>query len=218
MPTTESDQALISLERAKKHAGITSTEDDAELVRLINEVSARFSRFCGRRFVSDSYTHDGTTLPRLVVRHPRMLWAENMPITAVSSLVNYSGGQTITESTDGGVSSTGYVIHADMGLIELVGYEFPYLNRQTVELTYTAGYQATNADAEQLQRWGLEERAGDLVTACAMQVAWTFHHKDRTREGIASVSSGGSTVAYLTDEYLPEVLEVLQAYRRALPS
>lgn len=209
MAEVEGVYDLTTVARVQQHlgpdAGRVETE---ELVKLIRETGARMERFCGRKFRSRAYAHNGTTLPRLTSYGGTHLWLPQAPVTAVSSLKLTPDDAALTEGWN-----EDFVVHADAGIIELVGgWEFREAPR-IVEITYTAGWITSPTTAQELAGWGWGS-AEDVELACVQQTAWAFRGKERVKEGVASRSFEGVTTAYLTDEWLPEVKAVLESYRR----
>lgn len=218
MPTTtERTDPLYSLDGVKAWMDTKTGLNDALILEIGNQVSAFVERYCGRKFRSASYTHDGTTLERLTPHNLTDLWLPNAPVTAVSSLKAYNGGTALTESTDGYTGD--FVVHQGIGLVRLInGNGFPYQGLPSVEITYTGGYLASGAAAALRKEFGWDDAAGDLQTAVNKQIAWLYDRRKHETEGVASVSSGGTTVQYLTDALLPDVRETLDSYCRILPS
>lgn len=213
MAVAENTYALTDLERVKRHLGPAldrSKTDDTEIGKLINEVSARVEHECGRHFLSQTWTHDGTTLPRLNSTGGKTLWLPEAPVTAVSSLKVTPDGPALTEGWN-----EDFVVHAREGIVELVGegvafYEAPGV----VEVTYTAGY--LTSPAAGTEAWyGWTTAAADLILAVTQQVAWEYRVKDADRQGVISRAVEGVNVSYLTDPWLPSVKRVLEQYRRA---
>lgn len=208
----ENAYALTGLDRVKAHIGIAdSTHDhDTELDRLINEVSARIETYCHRHFRSRTWTHDGTTLPRLDSYGGNKLWLPESPVTGVTadSFKLYPTNEALTEGYD-----EDFLVDAMTGCIRLVGGQGFYNGEQLVTITYTAGYTAAaGTDADWLYSW--DHNAADLELAAVKQIAWAFTQKDREKEGVASRSLEGSTVTYLTTPWLPEVKDILDTYAR----
>lgn len=206
MAVSENTYALTTLERVKEHGDIKAVRSDAELVHLINEVSARIETALGRHLISRVWTHDGTTLPRLDSCGGALLWLPERPVTAVSSLKVYPTSDALTEGYD-----EDFLIRNHEGIIELVNGNSFYSGRQLVAITYTAGY-LTTGTASQLMVYGWNEKAADLQLAATMQTVWQWHQKEREREGVASRSEAGVSVSYLNDTWLPEVADILARY------
>ncbi|MDP6460287.1 MAG: hypothetical protein QGH59_00810 [Gemmatimonadota bacterium] len=200
--------ALTDLERVKRHLEIpakTGTHD-AELISLINEGSAWVERYCGRKFLSRTYTHDGSTLPRLDSFGGADIYLENTPVTSVTTLKINEDASALTEGWD-----QDFVVNEDTGHIHLRTSAF-WDRRAILEVTYVGGYLASGTDA-QLERWGWSYAAADLEHAVMRLVAHMWRGKDRERDGIASRSGEGMTVSYF-DDIPREVREILNGYRR----
>ncbi len=215
MAAEENTHALISLERLKQHANISTDTHDVELVQIINETSSRAERFMGRHIYSRTYTHDGTTLPRLDSLGGTDLLLPETPVTSITSLKLTPDATALTEGWDGD-----FTVDAMSGIVTLMGgsafsgsQDRPA--RGYVEITYVAGYHGSPTEEEGWY-WGASVAGSEIRAAITQQAAWSFHQKDRLREGISSVTTEGATVSYLTGEWLPEVEEILTAHRRAV--
>lgn len=214
MAESESAYALASVARVVQYMGSDASRlDTEEVLKTIRAVGSAMEDYCGRRFRSREYVHDGTTLPRLDSTGGRCLWLPNAPVTAVSSLKTYPNGTALTE-WDG---TTGdYVVGAKEGVVELLWSEF-WNQRRCVEITYTGGFLSSATDAQKLLGYSWEENAEDVRLACVKQTAWVLRGKDRVKDGVVSRSFEGVTTAYLTDTWLPEVKEVLDRHRWEVP-
>jgi hypothetical protein len=206
MATVENTYALTDLERVKKWAGIVSGDDDDEITRVINEVSAEIEGRCGRQFISRTYTHDGDVaggnLPRLDSFGGTRLWLPQLPVTSVTTLKVYPTHSALTEGYD-----EDFVIGHDEGMIELVNGNGFYRGRQLVEITYVAGY-LTAPGETQGWAWGWNVDAAEIQEAATVLSAFRFNQKNRQREGIASISEGGATVSYFDSiRFVDEILE-----------
>lgn len=208
MPIKELPYALTDLARVKAHAGITTVQHDVELDTLINEVSSRIEGFLGRHLWHRTWTHDGTTLPRLDSLGGTRLFLPEWPVTAVASVKAYPTGPALVAGYD-----RDYVADAAKGILRLVNGGEWYDAPQVVEITYDAGYK-TGLTGGTEWLWGQDEVGGELRLAATMQTVWQFRQKDREREGVASRSEAGATVSYLVASWLPEVEEILTRHRR----
>lgn len=208
MATEDNDYGLTSLSRVKQHADIVNKDHDTELVRLIDEVSARIEGFLGRHLWSRTWTHDGTTLPRLDSCGGTKLFLPEYPVTDVDSLKVYPTASALTEGYD-----DDFVVDNSAGIIRLLSTGF-YDAPQVVEITYTAGYATGLAEAK-AWLWGQDTASADLTMAATKQVAWEFRQKDREREGVASRSDAGGSVSFLNTEWLLEVKAILNRHKRS---
>lgn len=211
MAQVEHAEALTTLERVKQHAQIESEDYDAELTALINEVSARVETFLGRHVISRQWVHDGSAAdnPRLDSYGGTELFLPEAPITAVSTLKVYPTHTALTEGYD-----EDFVVDASAGIIELVNGNCFYRGRQLVEITYTAGYLSSATAGQESWLFGMDQASADIRLAATIQTAWSFHQKQRQREGVASMTSEGVSVQYLTDAWVPEVRDMLEPHRR----
>jgi len=207
MAIKENSYALTDLQRVKQHADIQTTKNDTELDTLINEVSTRIEGYLGRHLLSREWVHDGTSLPRLDSYGGTRLYLNEYPVTAVDTLKTYPTHSALTEGY-----ANDFVVENQSGIIRLLNQAF-WNAPQVVEITYTAGY-VDGLSSGQQWVWGIDEASAELRLAATKQVAWEFRQKDREREGVASRSEAGATVAFLTEPWLPEVMEILKRHRR----
>jgi hypothetical protein len=178
---------MTTLDNVKQYIGVSSTDDDALLSRLITAVSEGFESCLNRVISSAQYTElrDGNG-------KQAMMFA-NMPATAVSSVkVN---GVSIPAAPD--ITSYGY--RFDESLLTLNGATFEK-GRRNIEIAYTAGYVTTPKDLEQ---------------ACIEVVA--LRYKERDRIGHQSKSIGGENVTFITAEAPKSVLVALDWYKKVVP-
>lgn len=210
MAVGENTYALTTLERVQRHLGQDgiSGRDEDQIVKLINEVSARAETHMGRHVLSRAYTHNGTILPRLPSEGGTKLWLPEAPVTAVATLKLRPDATALTEGWD-----EDFVVHAREGIVELVGGAEFWTGPGIVEITYTAGF-LTSPAAGQEAWYGWTTAAADLHLAVTKQVAWEYRVKDPDRMGVVSRAVEGVNVAYMTETWLPEVRETLDKYRR----
>jgi hypothetical protein len=132
---------LTTLERTKDWIGVTTSNDDVFLTRLVDEVSRFILTYLQRpTLFQNGFTDiiDGTGHKRQTLRH----W----PVTAVSSVT--VDGNSISAISSG--SSTGFTVDAWDGLppgtpqaVTLRGYHY-CSGLSNVNITYTAGFSVTN--------------------------------------------------------------------------
>lgn len=210
MGVVENTYALTDLERVKSHGDITGHSHDQELVRLINETSRRIEGYLGRTLRSRTWTHDGSTLPRMNTYGGTSLVLPQWPVTAVSVLKLHPD---LTALTEGYASD--FVVDEDAGIIELIGGQVFYTRPRVLEITYVAGYKdSADTTAANAVLYGWDDAAIEIQLAATIQAVWQFRQKQREREGIASRSEGGVTISYLTAAWLPDVKEMLDRNRR----
>jgi len=178
---------MTTLANVKQYLGVTASDDDALLSRLITAVSEGFESCLNRVISSAPYTEfrDGNG--------KGVMMFANMPATAVSSVK--IDGLAIPAAPD----FTGYGFRFDESLLMLNGAVFDK-GRRNIEIAYTAGYVTTPKDLEQ---------------ACIEVVALRF--KERDRIGHQSKSIGGETVTFITAEAPKSVLATLGWYKKVVP-
>lgn len=178
---------LTTLANARQWLGLTSTNDDALLSRLITATSNYIQSWLNRSFASQAYTEtrDGAG-------GERMLFA-NYPVTAVASVT--IDGQSIPLAS--GSQAPGYLFSTTTLFVN--GYAFTR-GRQNVTIAYTAGFAATPAEIEQ---------------ACLELMA--VRYKERDRIGQVSKSIGGETITFSQKDFPDSVRTILNNYKKVVP-
>jgi len=202
-------QDLTTLPTLKQWLPVASTNnnDDTTLARLLTAVSMDFLRATRRPdLLLSTYTevHQGDGSSRLVAFH----W----PIVAVTDLT--IAGSEVTASAD--KIALGYYIDADIDperiwQVYLNGYVFT--DGAAVKLTYSAGYvqPGTTPTAGQIALPGDIEQA--VIDWCG------YRYKQRLNVGVSSRRSTEGETAHLEIiDAPPNVLQVIERYKRELPS
>ena len=205
---------LVSLGRVKEWLGKTaqSGDHDALLQRLIHAVSGWVHSFCGRdSFLSQTYTHDGTTMRRLPGSGTEVLVLPNAPVTTITTLKRAPDESALTRGWD-----KDYVCDPwDGSVVLLDGAVFEDMD-ESVEITYTAGYFGSGASAAQRLEFGLEEHAADLLQSVVDQIEAMW--KMRGQQTLVSVAGESGTFAFQPDLLLPHVRAAWKRYSRAAMS
>lgn len=175
--------ALTTLAKVKQFGKIESFEDDLLLTRMIDAASATIELFCGRTFVSQSYTEtkDGTGQRKMTLR--------NVPVTAVASVT--VNGQPISARPE--VQGNGYTF--DAYGVRLTGYAFT-VGLDNVRVVYTAGFAAVPPDVDM---------------ACCELV--TLRYKTLDRLGVSSKSLAGESISFNQGDFSDPVRRALDQYR-----
>lgn len=191
--TTSSVAVLTNLTRVKAHADIDESTYDALLSDLINGVSVAMQRNMDREIVSTATTAE---LVSASVGDDR-LWLHESPILASPAPVVRHEGEV--------VPSTDYTILADQGALLAM--------EDDVAGKWAAGSWAYSVDYSA----GYTSVPEDLVLAATKQVRHEFHQASEGNDRLGSLSksleTGGSST-WVPGGWLPEVLEVMDSYRR----
>lgn len=186
---------LVQLAEVKTWLNIPSgiTTDDTLLSSLISQMSEWVDNYCGRNLFSTTYQEirDGLGGVRIHFRQ----W----PVTAVASL--YVDGVSIPASTGylTGPPTPGFIF-TDKFLTLVGGYSFGR-GKANVVVNFTAGYSII---------------PNELVWAAKQLIA--LRYRNRNFVGKTSQNLGGQSSNYFTsDEATPDVLRVLDSYRRFVP-
>ena len=178
---------LTTLDNVKAWLGVTNTDSDELLSRLIAAASQFIQTWAGRSFAVQDYSErrDGNG-------GRQMLFAD-FPVLSVSRVaVNRREIPPIVEAGDNGYSFTPSKLTLD-------GFVF---NRGelNVLLEYKAGYETVPADVEQ---------------ACIEMIALRF--KERDRIGFQSKSLAGETVTFFIKDMTDSAQSILNGYRKVAP-
>ncbi len=204
-------QDLTTIENLKGWLPINSTTntDDGNIARLITAVSADFMRATKRPdllLASYAEARQGDGSSRMIVYH----W----PLVSIASLS--VGGATIPPSDD--KIANGYYIDQDIDPervweIYLNGYVFS--DRAPVKISYSAGYVQPGSIGALPA--GQVTLPGDIEQAV---IDWcSYRYKMRPNIGVNARRSteGESNESELLDAP-PNVLQVIERYKRCLPS
>jgi hypothetical protein len=202
-------QDLTTLATLKQWLPISSTNnnDDTTLSRLLTAVSMDFARATRRPdLLLASYTevHQGDGASRLIAFH----W----PIAVITSLT--VGGLAITASAD--KIANGYYFDQDIDPeriwnVYLNGYAFT--DAAPIVLTYSAGY----VQPGETVATGQSALPGDIEQAVCDWCA--YRYKERPNVGVTQrKSSQGEQAQTELLDAPPNVLQVIERYKRELPS
>ena len=204
-------QDLTTLPTLKQWLPITSTNnnDDNTLSRLLTAVSMDFARATRRPdLLQATYTevHQGDGSSRMIVFH----W----PIVAVTNLT--VGGSAITASAD--KIAVGYYLDSDIDServwnIYLNGYVFT--DGAPVKLSYSAGYAQPGAPGPLTQ--GQIALPQDIEQAVLDWCAYRYKERPNVAATQRRTGQGDSVHTELLDAP-PNVLQVIERYKRELPS
>ena len=182
---------LVQLAEVKAWLNITTANDDIQLQTLITQISAWADGYANRTLYTNSYvlTCDGRGETRKVL--------PNWPVTAISSLV--ISGVTIPPSPDG--LQPGFVFDTTQPRVTLIGYTFTR-GQSNVVITYTAGFTTFPQQ---------------LVLAAKQLIAARYKGRSWTGKTSAGGLNGQSAAYFIKDEATPEILRILDSYRRVTP-
>jgi len=198
--------ALTDLGTAKLHLDVPviDTTQDAKIERYINQASEFFEKYCGRKFITQTYTEyqDGRQSNRIMLRH----W----PITGGPADGNTKPSLFIDS---GSVFDTGTEIDVDTYFVDsesefelvLVGCSGKFSKgTRNIKVVYEAGLGTVVGD----------DLPSDLVESCLDYVLWRYDAVNDRRIGRTNKSKGDENVTYETS--VPQsIIDVLDNnYRR----
>lgn len=165
-----STAALVSLTDTKTYLGIANTTSDARLELLIDSVSDRIERLCGRQFVARAYT------TRVSGAGTDWLILPNRPVNSITSIAYVTGAGSDESTTL--IESTDYRFEAETGIVSRCvggilwdtsedrgddGRAFAE-GFKNYEVVYSAGYASTSIPAD-LKLIALEMVASGYYTS-----------------------------------------------------
>lgn len=177
---------LITLAELKLYKGLTKTEQDDSLSFLITSVSAAVKRYCGLSFID----HWTIPLVQLVEVHPswNTILLSEWPVKDVSLVRGYKDN-TYTEITD----------YYKMPQVDGIMRK-PSWNYETVEVTYTGGYDETPED--------IKLAVADLVY---------HYHKEDYKEirtiGSSTMHNGNNRLQQSRILWPPHIVRILDLYK-----
>lgn len=191
---------LASLVDLKKFLEKTDLEHDSLLELILDSVSSSFEGYTNRHFEKASRTEYFDS-------GGRVFRVSAIPIDSVIATVVIVDGTTQTNEDDY------FVFHAK-GYIEFSTDTYK-VDPKEVEITYTGGYGWTAGTGDFTLTPGTGNRIdvpADLSFACIIQSSYIF--RNRKNVGLMSISlPDGSINTNNQDEFLPQVLSVLDRYK-----
>ena len=181
---------LITLAEYKAYAGITSTNQDAEIKAIIPKASALVKSICRRTFLDYACDVKTEQFPSGVEK----IYLSEFPLIYVTS-VEYSTdyGATYTAL----VEFTDYVTEPEEGSITFINYSSVTRMINGIKVTYTGGYETLPDD--------LKLAVMDVVTYYLKQ---SFSVKSQRDAGSNTVQ-----IEYITKNTLPaHIQRVLDIY------
>ena len=178
---------LTTLAKAKEWLGVTGSNEDALIARLITHASTRIVEEAQTPLVTT------TVSQRFSGRGHVRLTLPYQPVQSVA-LVQVDG-VTIPAATP---PASGYWL--EDGTLYLTGYA---INRglKNVLITYTFGYATVPSDLEQ---------------ACLEMIALSLK-RDRKEPGVSSKGLAGEQISLTTTALTASIVETIQNYTRVVP-
>lgn len=200
--------ALTDLDSVKEFLGITGTDDDDLLEKLINNATAFMEQYTSRKLKVRDYNYstaedkydtwvDGDGSRKLFLRQ----W----PLNSVTSPILISGkGITVASATDY-YGSTGFVSYNLRGeLYYANGFD---TGKQNVRISYNAGYSASTPGYLELQQ------------ICNELVAVVYQQRDKLSfksEKIGNYSYSIRDLKKIEGRSIADPTSMLEKYRRKL--
>lgn len=185
MPVTENTNALITKNQLKRflETNITNNDIDDLITDLINKVSTSFETYCGRIFISATYTeyfNGGSS----------WLFPKQTPIISITNIWE----DTDWVFTNDPIDSTGYRIVEGNNRVYYAGFFEKGID--AVKMTYVAGYSTIPED---------------LKLACLLQSSHLY--KRRNNVHLDGETKADTTNTFTTLNLLPVVKRILNSYK-----
>lgn len=188
--------ALINLIDLKTYLGIKTNDDDELLEDICNRATSVFEMFCNRKF---KYCSAAGVAQEITEYHNgvgQQIFLNYYPIISVTSIHDDSdrvfGASTLVAATD-------YIVHSDVGIIEMEVSEFMGGSRGT-KVVYKGGYQT--------------DVPYDIVNA-VMEIGGLLF-KERDHLGFQSKQFSDGSVALFSDKLSQWTRAVIDRYSKPI--
>lgn len=193
---------LTTLDTVKSVLGITSTDKDEALTFRIKSVSDFINSYCNRVFAFEEVTE---TLPG---RGTNTILLSRTPIVSVSTIL-YEGEPIVDYSIK---NSEAGILYREYGWANtagrnwgLTGFPVPNSEKESISVTYTAGYVLPDyTTADRTLPYDLEQAAIDLIA---------FSLDVKGQKSAASVKVGNYTLSFRDSELPAHISSVLNKYK-----
>ena len=180
--------ALTTLQRVKDRMGITASESDAVLLRLINAATDYIESNCSRRFKRTTYT-EIYSLPGDAAGY---LLLNQSPVSVLSALEYRAGTPSTPNWTAFLVDQYELLESGESGIVRIYGGFAPayYGGTNSLRATYTAGYLFDFANFGS----ATHTLPADLTDLCERMVVRFW--KKREKPGVQSESIRDSSITW----------------------
>lgn len=186
MPESVLNYALTTKGRIKTRLGITSSDFDTLIERLINGVTDFIQGATGRHFKETSYLNEVYS----VEHNRKYLFLRHFPVSAVSSFEYKAGTPTSPNWTKFDDDEWELVEGGRLGIIRFYG-SLPS-GTNAVRVSYTAGYKI---DWENVGDTTKHDLPADLTDLAERLVIKLFKHRESEGKASESFEGGGVTWA-----------------------
>lgn len=194
--------SLCILQDLKDRLGITKTEHDDVLNAIITGFTARADTFCGRSLFAPA-----ADITEYYTGQSKYLQLKQYPVISITSIIeswDYGFNEdALTSDTDYRLINSG-----KKGILSRLYTRWLAMD-DSIQVIYLAGFIA----AGETPQAGETALPGDLREAAIQQCTFIFKRRDDI--GLSGVSfDGGGFQKFSAMKLLPDVADVLTAYRR----
>ncbi|MFA5252839.1 MAG: hypothetical protein WC454_09695 [Phycisphaerae bacterium] len=192
---------ICTLADVKDRLGISSTEDDILINRIITGLEAVFDNHTLRKLILNSADETiystGRSRRIILPRYPIV------SITSIKESIDYD-----FDNADALIANSDYRLLSGGGMLYKITGNW-YQNEDSIQIIYRGGYVAAN----QIPAAGQTAMPADLREAAIEQTSFIF--KRRMDIGLSAVSGEGGSINKFSDmELLPMVRQILDMYKR----
>ena len=200
--------ALTTVQRVKDLLGITVTNADAVLLRMVNSATDFIQSFCNENFLRQTYTNE---LYSIWGERQEYLMLNHGNVSALTSFQYRAGTPTTPNWTDffadqyelvepdgSGICRSG-MIRIYAGFAPLL-----YTGTNAIRATYTAGFLISWPDFGDPTKHNLP---ADLTTVCENMVTRNWKHRDSVGKRTESVKDSNVTWNDFLDGFDMDTLE-----------
>ena len=202
--------ALTIVDRIKDKLGITKTEPDVVLQRIINSITDFIENECNRRFKETTYTDEIYSVNGERQSH---IFLKQAPVTALTSAKYRQGA--IGTPTWGTYTANDYELSGDgkSGIVKFYTLLTQGLTpgNNTVKISYTAGYKISWPDAGNT---ALHTLPADLTELAERLVIKAYKKREMPGKSTEKFDTGFITWNTALDD---DEKSILSSYRRLTP-
>ena len=200
--------ALTTKNRVKDRIGITGSQFDTLIDRIIAAVTDIIESTCGRRFLRSDYSNEIITIFN---NTQEIIAVKNIPLVSVSLLQYRTGLNSNPNYTDFQTDNWEILEDGASGLIRVWGLMHGGLNRgvNAIRISYTAGFLIDFNNAGDYTKHTLPFDLSDLAERLAVKM-----FKRRENEAKLTETFEGGTVSWKKELIDDQDNDIMNGYKR----